>query len=166
LKGDTDYSAWITRWRVAIEKIGAAIVDAPAVNEECGAFLKSVSDLEQVDNKGVRESVNIFGYPKNNPQVNIRLNSIHAVKGETHTATLVLESFYYDYHLQSLKDWLLGKNAGGCEQGTRMKQRLKLHYVAMSRPSHLLCLAIRQEAFDRSEMDILKSQGWNLITIT
>ncbi|NEI63856.1 MULTISPECIES: hypothetical protein [Rhizobium] len=37
---------------------------------------------------------NIFAYPAADPKVKIRLGSIHSVKGETHTATLVLDSFF------------------------------------------------------------------------
>jgi DNA helicase II / ATP-dependent DNA helicase PcrA len=166
LKGDADYAAWIISWRAEIEKIGAALADAPVTSQECVLFVNDPANLEPIGKAGVRETVNIFEHPKNSPKVSVRLNSIHAVKGETHTATLVLESFYYDYHLQSLKDWLLGQTAGAEGQAIRTKQRLKLHYVAMSRPSHLLCLAIRRQTFGGSEMEILKSQGWNLITIT
>lgn len=117
-------------------------------------------------------SDNLFAYPEDAPQVRIRLGSIHSVKGETHTATLVLDSFYFAHHLSELKPWLLGAKVGGSREnsrgnvvaeGSRMLGRLRLHYVAMSRPTHLLCLAMRKDAFDAGELDILTGRGWTVI---
>ena len=82
------------------------------------------------------------------------------------------DSFYYAHHLSELKPWLLGYKAGGSTinkrgksvpEGTRMLGRLKLHYVAMTRPTHLLCLAMRRDAFTEGELDILKARGWAII---
>lgn len=115
---------------------------------------------------------NLFVYPEDAPQVRIRLGSIHSVKGETHTATLVLDSFYFAHHLSELKPWLLGAKIGGSRlnrrgkvlrEGSRMLGRLRLHYVAMTRPTHLLCLAMRKDAFDTGELDILTGRGWTVI---
>ncbi|KPF71308.1 MAG: UvrD-helicase domain-containing protein [Blastomonas fulva] len=115
---------------------------------------------------------NLFVYPEDAPQVRIRLGSIHSVKGETHTATLVLDSFYFAHHLSELKPWLLGAKIGGSRlnrpgkvlyEGSRMLGRLRLHYVAMTRPTHLLCLAMRKDAFDAGELEILTGRGWTVI---
>ena len=105
-------------------------------------------------------------YPPDVPKVNIRLGSIHSVKGETHTATLVLESYFHDHHLQELKPWLLGIKTGGAKQKVRMSGRLKLHYVAMTRPSHLLCLAMRRDSLDDAEIATLQTRGWHIIDCT
>ncbi|CUI53253.1 DNA helicase II [Achromobacter sp. 2789STDY5608621] len=115
---------------------------------------------------------NLLAYPSDAPQVRVRLGSIHSVKGETHTATLVLDSFYFDHHLSELKPWLLGAKTGGSTvnkkgktvfEGTRMLGRMKLHYVAMTRPTHLLCLAMRKDAFVDKELDLLARRGWTII---
>lgn len=115
---------------------------------------------------------NLFAYPAGAPQVRVRLGSIHSVKGETHTATLVLDSFYFAHHLSELKPWLIGAKSGGSRlngrgnvvaEGSRMLGRLRLHYVAMTRPTHLLCLAMRKDAFVPGELDILTGRGWMVI---
>lgn len=115
---------------------------------------------------------NLFAYPPDEPLVRIRLGSIHSVKGETHTATLVLDSFFHKHHLSELKPWLLGTKSGGSSinsrgrqvfEGPRILGRLKLHYVAMTRPTHLLCLAMRKDAFDKGEVDTLADRGWTII---
>lgn len=117
-------------------------------------------------------TLNFFSHPPEDPKVNIRLGSIHSVKGETHTATLVLESFFHKHHLSELKPWILGERAGGAKkkqrgrpemEGPRLLGRLKLHYVAMTRPSHLLCLAMRRDAFIDDELKELQAQGWQLV---
>jgi DNA helicase-2/ATP-dependent DNA helicase PcrA len=117
-------------------------------------------------------STNLLAYPTDSPQVRIRLGSIHSVKGETHTATLVLDSFYFEHHLSELKPWLLGMKTGGSTvnkrgrtvfEGSRMLGRLKLHYVAMTRPTHLLCIAMRKDAFVEEELSILADRGWTII---
>jgi DNA helicase-2/ATP-dependent DNA helicase PcrA len=114
---------------------------------------------------------NVFSYPHAEPKVHIRLGSIHSVKGETHTATLVLDTFFHAHHLNELKPWLLGARSGGFKdkkgapqlESTRLLGRLKLHYVAMTRPSHLLCVAMRKDAFTDDELGILKGRGWSVI---
>jgi hypothetical protein len=54
-------------------------------------------------------------------------------------------------------DILAGTLRGGCRKFRR------LHYVAMARPPHLLCLAMRRDAFAEGELDILKARGWAII---
>ena len=44
-----------------------------------------------------------------------------------------------------------------------MLGRLKLHYVAMTRPTHLLCLAMRKDAFVDEELTALADRGWKII---
>ncbi|WP_261338466.1 UvrD-helicase domain-containing protein [Rhizobium leguminosarum] len=105
---------------------------------------------------------NFFAYPADDPKVKIRLGSVHSVKGETHTATLVLDSFFHDHHLSALKPWILGGKVGKGAEGSRMQGRLKLHYVAMTRPARLLCLAMRSDAFSANERVQLVARGWTI----
>ncbi len=102
----------------------------------------------------------------------IRLGSIHSVKGETHAATLVLETFWYDHNLEKLLPWLRGKKIGGSGVGQRDTKRLKLHFVAMTRPSNLLCLAMKRSSFlgdngllDQTLLTDLKALGWNVVEL-
>ncbi|OYY87589.1 MAG: hypothetical protein B7Y12_08360 [Rhizobiales bacterium 24-66-13] len=48
-------------------------------------------------------------------------------------------------------------------EGPRLLGRLKLHYVAMTRPSHLLCVAMRKDAFVLEELAVLQAMGWAII---
>ena len=158
---------WANKWSVAIECLAEAISGALSDPETAKAFLEwqfpdqpdSIASLPRRDN--------LFQHPAANPKVQIRVGSIHSVKGETHTATLVMETYYYEHHLASLKPWLLGQKSGkGKEKGKRTLSRLKQHYVAMTRPSHLLCLAMREDAFTAEELAQLKSVTWRVARVT
>lgn len=153
-------------------KIVFQLTGTQALNQEATKFLAR-SDIQPSDgaHEGGTAAIldNFYSHPPQDPKVHIRLGSIHSVKGETHTATLVLDSFFYKHHLSELKPWILGERTGGMKkksrgkpelEGSRMLGRLKLHYVAMTRPSHLLCLAMRRDAFTDSELEHLKGQGW------
>ena len=115
---------------------------------------------------------NIYRYPTEAPKVEIAVGSIHSVKGQTHTATLVLESFWNDHNLESLKEWILDPSRQWkSKDGVRRKSRLKLHYVAMTRPTHLLCLAMKRSSFeedgnlDLEQIRMLEERGWRVAQI-
>ena len=82
--------------------------------------------------------------------INIEVATVHSVKGQTHCATLYLESFYYNdggksYESQRLADAFLGNYI--TNRGIRIKQSLKMTYVGFSRPTNLLCVAIHKDRF-------------------
>lgn len=106
--------------------------------------------------------INVMYDGAQEPPITVRLGSIHSVKGETHTATLVLESYNRTHHLNALKRWLLGTRNGGADQNAAMLRRLKLHYVAMTRPQRLLCLAMRADSWSQDEIGALKARGWRV----
>jgi hypothetical protein len=174
-QGAIDEAAWEANALPLVQQIVKQLSGAAAdLNAEARDFLAwpTVIPSQEGEEAGLAGNDNFFPYPPDAPKVRVRLGSIHSVKGETHTATLVLDSFYYAHHLSELKPWLLGFKTGGSTvnkrgksvaEGTRMLGRLKLHYVAMTRPTHLLCLAMRRDAFAEGELDILKARGWAII---
>ncbi len=135
--------------------------DAARVFLECQLAYDTDSDRTSS-----QEHDNIFRYPVANPKVQIRVGSIHSVKGETHTATLVMETYYRQHHLATLKPWLLTQKAGKGKERVVNISRLKQLYVAMTRPSHLLCLAMREDAFTDDELAQLKRTSWRVARIT
>ena len=154
-----------------ISSIAMQLAGVTALNQEASDFL-GFPNLSPDDIKVLQmapTSQNFYSYPPKDGKVHIRLGSIHSVKGETHTATLVLDSYFYKHHLSELKPWILGEREGGMQcrpkgkqvlEGARMLGRLKLHYVAMTRPSHLLGLAMRKDCFNDSQLDQLRGRGW------
>jgi hypothetical protein len=112
---------------------------------------------------------NIYRYRDGAARVDIRLSSIHMAKGQTHLATLILETFNRSHFLEKLMPWLVGEkqNANGCNNAAAT-QRLLQVYVAMTRPTHLLCLALRKgalgvgDAFISNQQKLI-AQGWRIV---
>lgn len=156
---------WNAQWRPAITRIAQDLAGAAADGEEETAFLAWGEAGSGAVSQQRGRCDNIFRHPSESPAVAVRTGSIHAVKGETHTATLVLETFYFEHHLRALKPWLLGDRSGGNGVSTRQKSRLKLHYVAMTRPARLLCLALREDALNAAELAKLTERGWRVARV-
>ncbi|PIB37848.1 UvrD-helicase domain-containing protein [Maribacter sp. 4G9] len=84
----------------------------------------------------------------------IEITSVHAVKGQTHCATLYLESYYHsNYESQRLSNQFLGNSFN--DNRVRHKSSVKMAYVGFSRPTDLLCIAVEKDRFDNflSEID-------------
>ena len=118
-------------------------------------------ELNQEVAREVRRKDNVYRFPSDAPAVEVNVGSIHSVKGETHTATLVLDTYFRDHHLNALRPWLLGEKIGQGTEGVLMQSRLKLHYVAFTRPTHLLAIAMR-EIFSDEEIAVLKARSWRV----
>ena len=103
----------------------------------------------------------------------IEITSVHAVKGQTHCATLYLESYFQkdgsganakSYESQRLAQQFLG-NIIQVNVGDRVKQSAKMAYVGFSRPTDLLCVAIHKNRFD-SMLSGINRNEWEVIEIT
>ncbi|WP_281979893.1 UvrD-helicase domain-containing protein [Tenacibaculum mesophilum] len=106
-------------------------------------------------------------------EVSIEIGTVHSAKGQTHTATLYLETFYnrgYGYYeSERLRNQLKGvnitdtlnSNIGGKD---KIRQTCKMAYVGFSRPTHLLCIAIHKERFDSILSDI-NDEDWNIVEV-
>lgn len=97
--------------------------------------------------------------------VDIKLGSIHSVKGQTHLATMILDTFWYERFSERLLSWLLGETSSGLNAKERDTKRLLQTYVAMTRPSHLVCLAIRRSTFGEDlavHRATLEARGWRV----
>jgi hypothetical protein len=163
--------SWDHRWSAIVRRIAEAVAGVALLGEEVEAFLKwrGPQSSSSFPGGGIFSRNNSYVYPQNDPKVHIRVGSIHSVKGETHTAVLVLETCYYDHNLESIAPWLLGKSSGAGNALDRQKGRLKIHYVAMTRPTHLLCLAMKKSSFmdkmgnlDKAKIDALQKRGWHV----
>ncbi|MFA6242299.1 MAG: UvrD-helicase domain-containing protein [Candidatus Hydrogenedentales bacterium] len=164
---DPTADEWSGKWLDAICRIAEAIGGTPVGSDEVKAFLEwQTLETEDQPTHQSRQRDNIFRYPAANPRLQVRVGSIHSVKGETHTATLVMETYFRGHHLASIKPWLLAKKIGRGKERVTNISRLKQHYVAMTRPSHLLCLAMREDAFTAEELAQLKDISWRVARVT
>lgn len=85
---------------------------------------------------------NIYGLD----DVEIEVNTIHSVKGETHAATLYLET-YFDKKYESERIHPQLSGVINTDKSEKIISTLKMAYVGMSRPKYLLCMAIDKDRF-------------------
>ena len=94
-------------------------------------------------------------YHDNHVKIDIEVSTVHAVKGETHAATLYLETFYNRHHESDrLAEQFKGIAYTGTDADTL--KNLRVAYVGMSRPRYMLCVAIQQNRFDKIDCDELR----------
>ncbi|MCZ2085877.1 MAG: UvrD-helicase domain-containing protein [Flavobacteriales bacterium] len=94
----------------------------------------------------------------------IEITSVHAVKGQTHCATLYLESCYQGKHeSERLSNQFLGNSFNDTK--VHHKSSVKMAFVGFSRPTDLLCIAIHKERFDEL-LNTINSNIWEIKTVT
>jgi DNA helicase-2/ATP-dependent DNA helicase PcrA len=141
-----------------------------ASDAELNSFLNNQNPPSIVVAPNQQDAGNIFKHTYNgldpgyaDKQVEIPVCTIHSVKGETHSATLYLETFYFEEDIKKIRQYLkIGAGAGIPATQVRMIQTLKMAYVAMSRPIHLLCLAIRNDGLTQQDINELQAVGWTI----
>ncbi len=168
-------------WTETCEKLKQIFV-LDALPPEAEAFLAYSEEIELIEDVGdveeqavaasVQPAGNSFVHPDG---FKIELSTIHGVKGETHDATLVLETKNHCCDIEVMLPYLTGflpsKSHPNSEvpdkpHATRAFKPNKIFmrqlYVAMSRPRHLLCLAVHSDRITADQEVTLHSLGWNL----
>ncbi len=108
----------------------------------------------------------------------VDLSTIHGAKGETHDATLLVETRNHCYDLSSMVGFMTGDLpcAANPIEDLPLKPHAQRHfkpnqmfmrqlYVAMSRPRYLLCLALHNERITEAQKDSLRRLGWCIKTL-
>lgn len=96
----------------------------------------------------------------------VYIGTVHSVKGETHTATLYLETDYYgDSDSERLVNFLKGKRIPKELELVRHRENLKVAHVAFSRPTHLLAFACQVDKIEKHR-DGLEKNGWKIRTVS
>ena len=91
--------------------------------------------------------------------IEIEVATVHSVKGETHTATLYLETYYNKgYDVKRILNWLQNPSRS---PNSIESTSLKMCYVGMTRPTHLLCVAAHQDSIKNKE-EYLQRNGWEI----
>lgn len=98
----------------------------------------------------------------------VEVATVHSVKGETHAATLYMETFYErggggNYESERLAGQLKG-SAIGVKVHDLVRQSAKMVYVGFSRPTHLLCFAVHESRFAKFEAGIERSV-WQVVRL-
>ncbi len=134
------------------------------------------SNFINADNAEIRAENAEISTPTNHYKedgLEIEITSVHAVKGQTHCATLYLESYFHQdgrganaksYESQRLQNQFLGTQILSTV-GNRVKQSTKMAYVGFSRPTDLLCVAVHRDRFD-SFLSEIDRDVWKIIEVT
>lgn len=89
----------------------------------------------------------------------INIGTVHSVKGETHSATIYLDTFYNGFDSKRILPFCLGNYPVQESRKSYHRQNLKIAHVAFSRPTHLLAFACCKEHAGGQE-GALESAGW------
>ena len=126
-------------------------------------FISYVAPSAIADDEFV--STNMFVETVNGRDICIEVDTIHSVKGETHSATLLLETKFYEYDVHQMLDYIIGvKNI--TPTGVRKPKFMKQLYVAMTRPKHLIGIAIDESRFPEAKRALAIANGWNVVDLT
>jgi hypothetical protein len=154
--------------------ITCTLCDGAPDQSKAGSFLAWLAD-SQSQALGPATSPsdagpNVYRVLEGNRRLDIRLGSIHSVKGQTHLATMVLNTYWHAHSSQRMLPWLLGTMSNENGAGVQDRKRLLQAYVAMTRPSHLICLAIPSFALGdelaaAQNIATLIERGWRVAEI-
>lgn len=118
--------------------------------------------------EGRKKGGDTISFKDNDKGFDIHVSTVHKVKGETHTGTLILETYKNGYDINQLLPLLKGK------RNTKFPAKKKVLYVGMTRPTHLLCLAIHR-SYDKSktnrvtltdkDLDEIRLNGYEVIVL-
>ena len=93
--------------------------------------------------------------------ITVSLSTIHGVKGETHDATLYLETEHRrGSDLKRIMPLFIGKVLPAQEIVERTR---RCAYVGLSRPRHLLCVAMKAKTYDGNEVAF--AEDWKVIHV-
>lgn len=131
------------------------------VNAETEIFLEN--EFKPIQTQFVKK------VSEKNDEIEISIGTVHSVKGQTHCATMYVETAYQKPTYESNK--LIKKVKGNIisplfienfePDGSFAKQAKKMMYVGFSRPTHLLCFAALEENV-KEHIEKFEAAGWRI----
>jgi vacuolar-type H+-ATPase subunit I/STV1 len=142
--------------------IKTSIAHIWSVNRNSESFLIS-DEIDFTNQYDTNEPINQF---ISDSGIVVNVGTVHSVKGETHAATLYLETDYYGKtDAQRLINFLKGKRISSELQKKRHIYTLKIAHVAFSRPKYLLAFACRASNVDEHNRE-LENNGWEIHSVS
>jgi hypothetical protein len=112
-------------------------------------------NMKKITSTEIKERTNSY---KSSQGVNVRIGTIHSVKGQTHNATLFISSTKSPYGKYDIEHGMQNN------QNKLTKKYKKLIYVASSRPQDLFAFAIQKTIFDAMQ-DKTCFEGFEIVNI-
>jgi hypothetical protein len=110
-------------------------------------------------------SANMYVEEINGRDICIEVDTIHSVKGETHAATLILETKFHEYDVHQVLDYIIGVESA-TPTGVRKSKFMNQLYVAMTRPKHLIGITIDKSRITEAKRVLAIANGWNVVDLT
>lgn len=97
------------------------------------------------------------------------IGTVASMKGETHFASLVLESYggrSKRFDLELALQCIAGLGKGVAKLSATQREQMRNVYVAMSRPTRFLCLAVNESRVSLETRQTLETKGWQIEHLT
>jgi DNA helicase II / ATP-dependent DNA helicase PcrA len=165
----------IFKWSFDIvrgEKIGVLPLIRTYLVEFLSLFAKAIKDSKTfIDTPYDNSTVTVHSSKKTNSfsadDIDVEVCTVHSVKGQTHTATLYLETFYDkgggNYESERLANQIKGSVFTKSKTEV-INKSVKMLYVGFSRPTHLLCFAVHKSRFD-SHLSDIDTDIWEIMEV-
>jgi len=125
--------------------------------------LTSFFEIQSTEESQINCQNKLNVYKDDDSCVEIEVSTVHSVKGETHSATLYLETYYNrGYDVKRILAYLQKSTHS---PNSITSTSLKMCYVGMTRPTHLLCVAAHHDSIKNKE-DYLQENGWEIRYLT
>ncbi|CAJ5054119.1 MULTISPECIES: UvrD-helicase domain-containing protein [Burkholderia] len=131
--------------------------------------LSVFDEPEDVARAGLTPAVTTCHILDQGRSLQIDVGTVASMKGETHSASLVLESYggisrKFDVALGL--EYIAGVPSKALVKLPKTQQaQMRNLYVAMSRPTSLLCLAANESRVSQKVCDALAKKGWHIQTV-
>lgn len=145
IKKDASFENLCELQKVIIKDTLGKIINKKYLDNKIKYFYEQTSDIKMENTDS-----NYFILDNDGKKIKIDYGTINSVKGETHTATLVCETFNKYYDIENV-----------FEKHIKLHKKLKttenfLHklYVGFTRPTDMLCVAITNDTYNKFEREI------------
>jgi len=151
------WSASLARLMMALEhllELGAKVPDVDETKYEADIRARPVAQPG---------GVNTMRIDWHGKSFDLHLSTIASVKGETHLATLVLEScFKRHYDLSELIPYLTGQQAASQVKDPQRRSQLHNLFVAVTRATRMTAIAVHADRVQPASIPILRTAGWGI----
>ncbi len=142
-------------------KIKNKILELDFINyEQIKSFIEFENQAQ--DEEILNSHNNFYTFVDGEEKVELEVTTVHAVKGETHTATLYLETSYKSG--TDIKRVLPLFKEEKLPIGDVHEKSRKIVYVGISRPKYLLCIAMKRTTYDLYAPH-LNADAWEIIEL-
>jgi DNA helicase II / ATP-dependent DNA helicase PcrA len=107
--------------------------------------------------------VNTLRIDSHGKSFDLQLATIASVKGETHLATLVLEScFKTHFDLSELIPYLTGEEAASKVTDPHRRSQLHNLFVAVTRATRMTAIAVHADRVPQASLPLMQAAGWDV----